>query len=61
LSDNEVLCTQWESIARQLARIFGPSALGKPREAIVAEHELLLKLRAQLAAAASRLGNTRQA
>jgi DNA-binding GntR family transcriptional regulator len=44
LSRNEVLCAQWESLARQLTIIFGLSVLRKPMDAIVAEHELLVKV-----------------
>jgi len=42
LSDNEVLCSVWETLARQLTIIVGLSTLSKPMEGIVAEHRALL-------------------
>ena len=42
LSGNEVLCTVWESLARQLTIIVGLSTLTKPMRGIVAEHRTLL-------------------
>jgi DNA-binding GntR family transcriptional regulator len=42
LSGNEVLCTVWESLARQLTIIVGLSTLSKPMAGIVAEHRALL-------------------
>jgi DNA-binding GntR family transcriptional regulator len=43
LSGNEVLCSMWEQIARQLIVIFGLSTLDKSTGEIIAEHERLLK------------------
>jgi DNA-binding GntR family transcriptional regulator len=42
LSGNDVLCSVWESLARQLTIIVGLSTLSKPMEGIVAEHRMLL-------------------
>jgi DNA-binding GntR family transcriptional regulator len=42
LSDNDVLCSVWETLARQLTIIVGLSTLSKPMEGIVAEHRALL-------------------
>jgi DNA-binding GntR family transcriptional regulator len=42
LSGNEVLCSVWESLARQLTIIVGLSTLSKPMEGIVAEHHTLV-------------------
>jgi DNA-binding GntR family transcriptional regulator len=42
LSDNDVLCQVWETLARQLTIIVGLSTLSKPMEGIVAEHRALL-------------------
>ena len=43
LSGNEVLCSVWETLARQLIIIVGLSTLTKPMEGIVAEHRALLE------------------
>jgi DNA-binding GntR family transcriptional regulator len=37
-----VICTLWESLARQLTIIFGLSTFGKPMPAIVEEHRVLI-------------------
>ena len=42
LSDNDVLCSVWETLAQQLTIIVGLSTLTKPMEGIVAEHRALL-------------------
>lgn len=42
LSNNDVLCSVWETLARQLTIIVGLSTLSKPMEGIVAEHRALL-------------------
>jgi len=42
LSENEVLCQVWETLARQLTIIVGLSTLSKPMDGIVAEHRALL-------------------
>ena len=42
LSENEVLCSVWETLARQLTIIVGLSTLSKPMDGIVAEHRALL-------------------
>ncbi len=42
LSGNEVLCSVWELLARQLTILVGLSTLRKPMEGIVAEHRMLL-------------------
>jgi DNA-binding GntR family transcriptional regulator len=41
LSENEVLCAVWETLARQLTIIVGLSALTKPMQRIVHEHRML--------------------
>jgi DNA-binding GntR family transcriptional regulator len=43
LSGNEVLCSVWESLARQLTIIVGLSTLSKSMAGIVAEHRTLLR------------------
>jgi DNA-binding GntR family transcriptional regulator len=43
LSGNDVLCSVWECLARQLTIIVGLSTLSKPMEGIVAEHRILLR------------------
>jgi DNA-binding GntR family transcriptional regulator len=43
LSENDVLCSVWETLARQLTIIVGLSTLSKPMESIVAEHRTLLQ------------------
>jgi DNA-binding GntR family transcriptional regulator len=42
LSENDVLCAVWETLARQLTVIVGLSTLSKPMDGIVAEHRALL-------------------
>jgi len=42
LGGSAVICTLWESLARQLTIIFGLSTFGKPMPAIVEEHRLLI-------------------
>jgi DNA-binding GntR family transcriptional regulator len=44
LGGNEVLCTMWEQLSRQLTIIVGLSTLGKPMRELVAEHRKLLKV-----------------
>jgi DNA-binding GntR family transcriptional regulator len=44
LSGNEMLCTMWETIARQLTIIVGLSTLGKSMQGIVEEHRSLLEV-----------------
>ena len=42
LSENDVLCSVWESLARQLTVVVGLSTFSKPMHGIVAEHRALL-------------------
>ncbi len=42
IGGSAVICTLWESLARQLTIIFGLSTFGKPMPAIVEEHRLLI-------------------
>lgn len=44
LSENDVLCSVWESLARQLTIIVGLSTFSKPMQGIVAEHQTLLSV-----------------
>lgn len=44
LSGNDVLCTMWEQLARQLTVIVGLSTLCKSKREIVEEHRALLKV-----------------
>jgi DNA-binding GntR family transcriptional regulator len=43
LSGNEVLCSVWEGLARQLTIVVGLSTLDKPMDRIVTEHRVLLE------------------
>jgi len=43
LSENDVLCSVWEMLARQLTIIVGLSTLSKPMAAVVEEHRTLLQ------------------
>jgi DNA-binding GntR family transcriptional regulator len=44
LGGNEVLCTMWEQLSRQLTILVGLSTLAKPMRELVAEHRKLLKV-----------------
>jgi DNA-binding GntR family transcriptional regulator len=43
LSENEVLCAVWETLARQLTVIVGLSTLSKPMQSLVNEHRMLFE------------------
>lgn len=44
LSGNDVLCSMWEMLARQMTIIFGLSTLGKPMSEVVKEHLVLMQV-----------------